>query len=166
MSNAVAERETKAASIDRDLDAIERQAKADYMTAATKSAGGQSLTQAEIHSACVAYGRSVTQFHALVKIMRQRIDATNVLSTEPSTRQQNEALFRKAATIMDEIKALDADYQKRRTELANNYVHADREYQSANSALQNAVSQATQTLAKTAANKSGDIRDLYNVIVE
>lgn len=162
MSTATLEREAKTQSIDRDLENLTAAAERDYRNAVVKAARGQSLPSSEITAACTAYGRSVAQFQAAVKIVRKRLDAADVLAKAAERQQETDKLYRTAAGIMEEIRALDAEHRAKRQALSNRYVQADTAYQSAANAETARQTQATQILRETAADVSGDIRDPAN----
>ncbi len=163
MSTAILEREAKAASIDNDLTNIAREAKAQFLTLAMRTAKGESLPTTEVQAACTAASRSVEAFAALVKTLRQRIDALAVIDAKATRIAAVNAHHARAANVMEEIKKLDADYRTKRKALSDSYIRADAEYKAASSAEQWAQSSAHGDLRKTAGDPDGDYRDLHNV---
>lgn len=166
MSTATVERSEKAARIDADLAAIAEDARRKFVTAAIRTAKGESLPAAEIALVCQACNRPIEQFRTVVRRVRQRIDALAALDDVKNKHTECERLDLEQRNLAEEIKQLDEDYRAKRKPLAEAYVKTCGEFRAASSAANWQQQNALGTLRNTAARPDVEPNRLDNVKLE
>ncbi len=153
----------RAEIIDAELASVARDAEANYLAAAVRAARGESLPASEIQTKCMAFGRSVPQFQATVKVVRRRLDALRDLDGLKAYHDEAARLDGEQKALRDEIVRLQAAHKAKLNELNQRYQVACQNYKSAASTANWKQQRALAALRETAARPDCEPNELTNV---